>query len=66
MSNSKNSLSKNKSDNWPEKTASKCSLIAKKDFEINHNVYFRKIKKDDDLSDIPEIYHPNLATEGVI
>ena len=48
--------------------ASKESKKAKKDFSINHNDYSLVIKEGDDLdlSSIPEIYHQNLKTEGVI
>lgn len=42
------------------------SFTAKKDFEIHHNDYHRVIKAGDDVSDVPEHYHPNLKTEGVI
>lgn len=41
-------------------------LIAKKDFEICHNDYYRKIKVGDDLSDVPKKYLENLKTEKVI
>lgn len=44
----------------------KSVLKAKKDFVINHGDYFRKIKKGDDVSDVPKLYHPNLKTEGVL
>ena len=44
----------------------KPELIAKKDFVINHNEYHRTIKVGDDLSDVPELYHQNLKTEGVL
>ncbi len=50
--------------------APKAGMTALKDFEIYHptseNVYQRKIKKGEDLSDVPAIYHENLKTEGVI
>jgi hypothetical protein len=42
------------------------TLIAKKNFEINHNGYQRKIEAGDDLTDVPEMYHANLRTEGVL
>ena len=42
------------------------SLTAKKDFEIHQNGYDRVIKVGDDLSDVPELFHPNLRTEGVL
>jgi hypothetical protein len=42
------------------------SFIAKKDFEIHHNDYHRVIKAGDDVSDVPEHYHPNLRAEGVL
>ena len=41
-------------------------LIAQKNFTISHNEYVRHIKKGDDLSDVPEKYHANLRTEGVL
>lgn len=41
-------------------------LIAKKDFSISHNEYVRHIKLGDDISDVPEQYHQNLRTEGVL
>lgn len=41
-------------------------LIAKKDFWIRHNEYERVIKKGDDLSDVPKLYHENLKTEGIL
>ena len=41
-------------------------LVAKKDFLILHNGYKRSIKVGDDLKDVPELYHQNLKTEGVI
>ena len=49
-----------------ESTAANAALIAKKDFEISHNAYHRKIKKGDDLADVPELYHANLRTEQVL
>lgn len=45
---------------------SESMLIAKKAFIIRHNDYYREIKPGDDLSDIPELYHENLKTEGVL
>lgn len=42
------------------------ALVAKKDFEINHNGFCLKIKKGDNLKDVPKIYLPNLKTEGVL
>jgi len=42
------------------------TLIAKRDFVIFQNDFRADIKKGDDLSEIPEIYHQNLKTEGVI
>lgn len=42
------------------------TMIAKKNFEIHHNDYHCVIKEGDDLSQIPELYHANLKTEGVI
>lgn len=55
-------------EEWQEKKSSKkkSSKIAKRDFTIAHNEYFKEIKKGDDLSDIPEIYEQNLKTEGVL
>lgn len=41
-------------------------LIAKKDFEISHNDYSKKIKAGEDISDVPKMYHQNLKTENVI
>lgn len=40
-------------------------MIAKKDFIICHNEYFKTIKAGDDLSDIPEMYLQNLKIEQV-
>lgn len=48
------------------KTEFKPKLRAKKAFEIIHNGYMRKIAVGDDLTDVPEIFHQNLKTEGVI
>ncbi len=49
-------------------TDAKKAKKAKKDFVINHNDYVLVIKEGDDLdlSKIPELYHENLKTEGVI
>lgn len=47
-------------------TEEKAALVAKKDFRITQNDYDRVIKAGDDLADVPEVYHPNLKTEGVI
>lgn len=41
-------------------------LVAKKNFEIFQNEYHRVIKVGDDLSDVPERFHENLKTEGVL
>lgn len=41
-------------------------MTAKRDFIIVQNEYRADIKKGDDLSDVPEKYHQNLKTEGVI
>ena len=41
-------------------------LVAKKDFEIFHNGYHRKIAAGEDISDVPKLYHQNLKTEGVL
>lgn len=49
-----------------ESSRAHSSLVAKKDFEIHHNGYQRKIKAGDDLSDVPEKYLANLRTEGVL
>lgn len=42
------------------------SLIAKKDFVIRQEPYERVICAGEDISDVPEKYHPNLRTEGVL
>ena len=44
----------------------KIKSVAKKDFVICQNEFLRKIKKGDDLSDIPKVYVQNLETEGVL
>ncbi len=44
----------------------KVEVPAKKDFVINHNEFHLKIKKGDELKDVPKIYWPNLKTEGVM
>ncbi len=49
-----------------DKTAYHGVLIAKKDFVIRQEPYLRVIKVGDDLSDVPEKYHVNLRTEGVL
>ncbi len=49
-----------------ENQAMKSGMVAKKDFELYHNEYHRKIKAGDDISDIPSMYHENLKTEGVL
>lgn len=53
-----------------KKPKEQSELIAKRDFKIVHpsegKVYKREIKAGEDLSDVPEIYHANLKTEGVI
>ena len=41
-------------------------LIAKKDFTICHNDYFKKIKEGDDISEVPKMFHENLKTEKVL
>jgi hypothetical protein len=41
-------------------------LIAKKNFVLCQNEYIRVIKEGDDLADVPERFHPNLVTEGVL
>lgn len=41
-------------------------MIAKKDFVIHQNSYHRDIKKDEDVSDVPEHFHVNLRIEGVL
>jgi hypothetical protein len=48
----------------PSPTAA--SLIAKKDFIIRQEPYERIIRAGDDLANVPEKYHPNLRTEGVL
>jgi len=50
----------------PDAKKKPAPLIAKKDFTLHHNEYRRTIKVGDDLSDVPELYHPNLRTEGVL
>ena len=57
---------KNSPSGAKEHEETKAALLAKKSFVICHNEYFREIKAGDDLSDIPEIYLPNLLAEGVI
>lgn len=42
------------------------AMIAKKDFKIVINTYKRVIKEGEDISDVPEKYHENLKTEGVL
>jgi hypothetical protein len=42
------------------------SMVAKKDFVICHNDYFRRIQAGEDVSDVPSLFHENLETEGVI
>lgn len=43
------------------------ALVALKDFHIFQPPKFDlKIKKGDDLANVPKIYHQNLKTEGVI
>lgn len=49
-----------------EEKAARASLIAQKNFTIHQNGYVRHIKAGDDLSDVPETYHQNLRTEGVL
>lgn len=44
----------------------KSDMIAKKDFVITQNEYVKEIKKGDDLSKVPSIYHANLKTENVL
>jgi len=39
---------------------------AKRDFLIVQNEFRADIKEGDDLGDIPERFHQNLKTEGVI
>lgn len=48
----------------PHKSSSK--LTAKKDFVLCHNDYLLSIQVGDDLSDVPECYHQNLISEGVL
>ncbi len=45
---------------------SKPVLVAKKDFRITQNSYDRVIQAGQDISDVPEMYHTNLKTEGVL
>jgi hypothetical protein len=56
---------KKKNGSFFEKV-SKSSLIAKKDFVISQNEYFREIKTGDDLADVPERFHDNLKVEKVL
>ena len=49
-----------------EKKPEAKKLQAKKDFEIHHNDYHRVIKKGEDISDVPNKFHENLKTEGVV
>lgn len=42
------------------------ALIAKKAFVICHNEYMRKIEAGEEIGDVPEIFHQNLKTEGVL
>jgi hypothetical protein len=53
-----------------ENTEKKSQLIAKKHHIIFHpkddGTYHRVIAPGDDLSDVPEMYHQNLKTEGVL
>lgn len=46
--------------------AVKSGMVAKKNFVIRQAPYLREIKVGDDLSDVPEKYHANLRTEGVL
>jgi hypothetical protein len=41
-------------------------LVAKKDFVIRQEPYSRVILAGEDISDVPEKYHANLRTEGVL
>lgn len=50
----------------PKSKGAAGELVAKKEFMIVQNEYRREIKVGDDLKDVPEKYHANLATEGVI
>jgi hypothetical protein len=57
---------KKRDEDAEEKPQRRQKLIAKKDFTIHHNTYFREIKEGQNISDVPEIYHENLRTEEVI
>jgi hypothetical protein len=55
-------MSKKEKDKPKEKEL----LKAKKDFIIKQNEYMRVIRAGESIADIPEVYHANLKTEGVI
>lgn len=57
------SKSKKEQEDRPVNTT---KLIAKKDFTICFNEYSRKIEAGEEIGDVPEIFHQNLKTEGVI
>ncbi len=57
---------KAKAEKAPEEVKAKAALVAKKDFEIHQNDYHLVIKAGDNISDVPEIYIPNLKSEGVL
>lgn len=49
-----------------EKKPKSKGSIAKKDFVICHNEYYREIKKGDDISDVPSKFKSNLKIEGIL
>jgi len=50
-----------------KKTARASVVLALKDWHICHPPHCNvRIKEGDDLSDVPEMYHENLKTEGVM
>lgn len=57
------SKSKREQDDTPSQET---KLIAKKAFMICFNEYSRKIEAGEEIGDVPEIFHQNLKTEGVI
>lgn len=50
----------------PTQKPAEKARIAKKDFVICQNQYRREIRSGEDISDVPEVYLPNLKTEGVL
>lgn len=53
-------------DEKPETTKTTRKIKAKRDFVIHHNEFHFDIKRGDDLSKIPKMFHQNLKTEKVI